>query len=74
MIERLLEFSIRYRMLVIVGGVLLTAAGLYSAAQLPIDAVPDITSNQVQINTLAPAFAPEEMEKYLQESWAARKK
>ena len=65
MIERLLEFSIRYRMLVIVGGVLLAAAGLYSAAQLPIDAVPDITSNQVQINTLAPAFAPEEMEKYV---------
>ena len=37
MIERLLEFSIRYRMLVIVGGVLLSVAGLYSAARLPID-------------------------------------
>ena len=65
MIERLLEFSIRWRMLVIVAGVLLALGGLYSATQLPIDAVPDITSNQVQINTLAPAFAPEEMEKYV---------
>ena len=65
MIERLLEFSIRLRMLVIVAGVLLLAGGLFSATQLPIDAVPDITSNQVQINTLAPAFAPEEMEKYV---------
>jgi len=65
MIARLLEFSIRWRMLVIVGGIALASAGLYSATQLPIDAVPDITSNQVQINTVAPAFAPEEMEKYV---------
>ena len=65
MIARLLEFSIRWRILVIVGGLMLAVAGLYSATQLPIDAVPDITSNQVQINTVAPAFAPEEMEKYV---------
>jgi len=65
MIERLLEFSVRFRMLVIIGGVLLAVVGLYAATQLPIDAVPDITSNQVQINTIAPAFAPEEMEKYV---------
>lgn len=65
MIARLLEFSIRWRLLVIIGGMVLAAAGLYSATLLPIDAVPDITSNQVQINTIAPAFAPEEMEKYV---------
>lgn len=65
MIARALEFSVRWRLLVIIGGVLLAVAGLYSATQLPIDAVPDITSNQVQINTVAPAFAPEEMEKYV---------
>lgn len=65
MISRLVEFSIRWRMLVIVGGVTLAIAGVYSATQLPIDAVPDITTNQVQINTVAPAFAPEEMEKYV---------
>lgn len=65
MIARLLESSIRWRLLVIVGALALAIAGMYSATQLPIDAVPDITSNQVQINTVAPAFAPEEMEKYV---------
>ena len=65
MIERILTFSIRWRFLVVVLGALLIAGGLYSATRLPIDAVPDITSNQVQINTVAPAFAPLEMEQYV---------
>jgi len=65
MIERILTFSIRWRVLVLVLGVLLVGGGLYSATRLPIDAVPDITSNQVQINTVAPAFAPLEMEQYV---------
>ena len=65
MIERILEFSIRWRGLVMVLGLVLVVFGLYSATRLPIDAVPDITSNQVQINTVAPAFAPLEMEQYV---------
>ncbi|MBY0497590.1 MAG: CusA/CzcA family heavy metal efflux RND transporter [Cyanobacteria bacterium] len=65
MIERILDFSIRWRGLVMILGVVLVAFGLYSATRLPIDAVPDITSNQVQINTIAPAFAPLEMEQYV---------
>ncbi len=65
MIERILAFSIRWRVLVLVLGAILIAGGLYSATRLPIDAVPDITSNQVQINTVAPAFAPLEMEQYV---------
>ncbi len=65
MIERILDFSIKWRMLAVVLGLALVGAGVYSAARLPIDAVPDITSNQVQINTVAPAFAPLEMEKYV---------
>lgn len=65
MIERILAFSIRWRVLVIVLGAILVAAGFYAATRLPIDAVPDITSNQVQINTVAPAFAPLEMEQYV---------
>lgn len=65
MIERILEFSIRWRLLVAVLGVILIAAGVYAAARLPIDAVPDITNNQVQINAVAPAFAPLEMEQYV---------
>ena len=65
MIERILGFSIKWKMLVLVAGCLLVAAGIYAALQLPIDAQPDITNNQVQINTVAPAFAPLEMEKYI---------
>jgi cobalt-zinc-cadmium resistance protein CzcA len=63
MIERILGFSLRNRVLV----ALLTAAiagfGVYSLKGLPIDAVPDITNNQVQINSVAPAFSPMEVEK-----------
>ena len=64
-IHRILDFSIQYRVLVSFLGIVLAIAGLYSASKLPIDAVPDVTTNQVQINTVAPAFAPLEMEKYV---------
>lgn len=65
MIERILDFSIRYRVLMVVAALGIVAAGVYAALRLPIDAVPDITSNQVQVNTVAPAFAPVEMERYV---------
>ena len=64
-VNRILHFSIHYRILISVLGIALIAVGLYSASRLPIDAVPDVTTNQVQINTVAPAFAPLEMEKYI---------
>lgn len=62
MIERLLAFSIRQRWLVVL---LTLAAGAFGAsnfARLPIDAVPDITNVQVQINTNAPGLSPLEAE------------
>src|SRR5262245_10992168 len=63
MIARVLSFSVRQRWFV----VLLTAAaasfGVWSMTKLPIDAVPDITNNQVQINTVAPALSPGDIEK-----------
>src|SRR6266508_2653111 len=65
MIDRILQFSIKWRVFIVVLGLALAGAGLYSMTRLPIDAVPDVTSNQVQINTLAPGFAPLEMEKYV---------
>lgn len=65
MLERILDFSIRWRVLMVVVALGIVAAGVFAAVRLPIDAVPDITSNQVQINTLAPGFAPEEMERYV---------
>src|SRR5437870_7376671 len=63
MINRTLEFSLRQRALVLLGAVFLFGAGLWSAANLPIDAVPDITGVQVQINTEVAALAAEESEK-----------
>lgn len=63
MIERILAFSLRYRLLVVLCVALIAIAGLVSLRALPIDAVPDITNNQVQINTLAPALSPIDVEK-----------
>lgn len=62
MISQILEFSLRQRVLVVLGVALLAGVGLWSARELPIDAVPDITSPQVQVNTEVPALAPEEVE------------
>src|SRR3989449_1173201 len=63
MINSILEFSLRQRALVLLGAVALLGAGVWSAFHLPIDAVPDITGVQVQINTEVPALAAEESEK-----------
>src|SRR5881409_3988232 len=63
MIARIIEISLRYRAVVLLGALALLAAGLWSAFHLPIDAVPDITGVQVQINTEVPALAAEESEK-----------
>jgi cobalt-zinc-cadmium resistance protein CzcA len=63
MLARLLEFSVRQRTLVFFATFVLAGVGIWSAIRLPIDAVPDITNVQVQINTQVPALAPEEIEK-----------
>lgn len=65
MIERLISFSIKWRVLIVLLTAGLIGLGIHSALELPIDAVPDITTNQVQINALAPSFTPLEMEKYV---------
>jgi cobalt-zinc-cadmium resistance protein CzcA len=62
MIDRILDFSLRQRAVVLLGTAGLLAFGLWSARELPVDAVPDITNPQVQINTEVPALAPEEAE------------
>jgi len=54
---------LRQRGIVIMGGIALLCAGLWSATRLPIDAVPDITNTQVQINSEVKGLAPEEIEK-----------
>ncbi|MEQ1705883.1 MAG: efflux RND transporter permease subunit, partial [Rickettsiales bacterium] len=63
MIERILGFSLHHRYLIALLTLAVAVFGLYSLKNLPIDAVPDITNNQVQINTTASAFSPMEVEK-----------
>jgi heavy metal efflux system protein len=63
MIEKILSFSISYRYLVAFATLFIVAYGIYALKDLPIDAVPDITNNQVQINTLIVGLSPVEVEK-----------
>lgn len=63
MLENILHFSIRNRWLIVLFTIIVAAVGAYSLLHLPIDAVPDITNNQVQINTVYPALSPVEIEK-----------
>jgi cobalt-zinc-cadmium resistance protein CzcA len=65
MIERLIDASLRYRLVVSMGAALLVAAGLFAMGRLPIDAMPDITPIQVQILTKAPALGPLEVEQFI---------
>lgn len=65
MFERLIEFSLRNRLLVVLLFVVTFSAGAWSLLHLPIDAFPDTTPVQVQINTIAPALGPEEVERQL---------
>lgn len=63
MIERIVDFSVRRRWLVLLMTLLIAASGLWSLTKLPIDAVPDVTNVQVQVNAVAPALTPVEIEK-----------
>lgn len=62
MIERLIAFSVLQRWLVLFVALAAGALGAYNFFRLPIDAVPDITNVQVQINAVAPGFSPLEVE------------
>ncbi len=65
MIERLLHFSLQHRWLVVLATLLVVAMGAYDFTRLPIDAVPDITNQQVQINTAVAGLSPVEIEKQI---------
>jgi len=62
MLQALIQFSIRNRWLVLIITLGMCAVGAYNYQQLPIDATPDITNVQVQVNTAAPGFSPLEAE------------
>lgn len=65
MIERIIHFSVKNKILI---GIFITALigwGIYSLTRLPVDAIPDITNNQVQIISIAPSLAVQEVESFV---------
>ncbi len=62
MFERIIRFAIEHRWLVMLAVIAMAAVGIYNYQKLPIDAVPDITNVQVQINTSAAGYSPLEVE------------
>ncbi|MCA8934980.1 MAG: efflux RND transporter permease subunit [Planctomycetes bacterium] len=65
MLNWLINFSLRHRYAVIIGSLVLGVGGFISMNQLELDAFPDTTPVMVQINTVAPALGPEEVESQL---------
>ena len=63
MFKIIIETAVRFRWAVVFVATLIVAFGLFQLSKLPIDAVPDITNRQVQINTIAPALAPGQIER-----------
>lgn len=63
MLERALEFSLKQRFVVVLGAILLVILGVLAWPQVNLDAVPDITTNQISINTETGGMSPEEVEK-----------
>lgn len=63
MLEKILNFSLTQRFLVLLGAALLVGVGVFSWNSLTLDAVPDITTNQVVVNTETPGMGPAEVER-----------
>ncbi|HPF13114.1 MAG TPA: CusA/CzcA family heavy metal efflux RND transporter, partial [Planctomycetota bacterium] len=65
MINKLINFSLDNRLMVLIGWLLVVALGIDSLRKLPIDAVPDVTNVQVQVLTNSPGLAPQEVESFI---------
>ncbi|MBX7081099.1 MAG: CusA/CzcA family heavy metal efflux RND transporter [Nannocystaceae bacterium] len=65
MLTRILTWSLGHRFLVVIAWIAIAGAGVWSALRLPLDAFPDTTPVQVQVNTVAPALAPIEIERQI---------
>jgi heavy metal efflux system protein len=63
MLNNIISFSIKNKLIVGLFTIFFVIIGLYQATKLPIDAVPDITNNQVQVITSAPSFGPGDIER-----------
>jgi cobalt-zinc-cadmium resistance protein CzcA len=65
MLNRIITWSLEHRLLVIVLSLVLVVLGVQALLRMPIDAFPDTTPVQVQINTVAPALSPLEIEQQI---------
>src|ERR1041385_3671248 len=65
MVERVIRWSLEHRALVVLGLLAAAGAGLHSLSLLPLDAFPDTSPVQVQVNALAPALPAEEVERLI---------
>jgi len=65
MINKILDFSLKNRLIIGLLTLAMIAWGIYNFFNLPIDAVPDITNNQVQVITTSPSLAPQEVEQFI---------
>lgn len=65
MLNRIIEWSLAHRPLVLILSLVLVGTGIQASQRLPIDAFPDTTPVQVQVNTVAPALSPVEIEQQI---------
>ena len=65
MFDAIIRFSVKRKLFVGFMTLILLVAGIYAMFTLPVDAVPDITNNQVQIVTISPTLAPQEVEQLI---------
>ncbi len=65
MLNRIIRFSIQHKLVVGIGVLVLLVTGVFALRSLPIDAIPDITNNQVQVFTLSPSLSAPEVERLL---------
>ncbi len=65
MLDKIIQFSIKNKFVILLFTLVLVAWGSYSIKQLPLDALPDVTNNQVQIITTAPTLASQEVEQLI---------
>lgn len=65
MIDKIISFSVQHRLAVGLAVLIMSAWGAYSLYHLPIDAVPDVTNNQVDVITNCPSLAPLEVERFI---------
>ena len=65
MIDKMIQFALRNRLLIVMLGVMVMTAGYYSYRKLPVDAFPDVSPNLVQVFAETEGLAPEEVEQYV---------